>query len=309
MDTLRIAEVKQETITTETVSLIEPSVAPNTIKTYRSALKKLKAWLDGRSVSDNRLATYITQLHRDGKSPATISLVVAAVKWETRRAGPPQSVFPLEITDRTLVGIRQEGRNRGRGQVDGITWAEVERVCELAEADNTTTGLRDSALIRLMSDCLLRISEAVAVDIEDVDSVLTIHQSKAFPGGGRFPDATLYIGTPTREGIRRYCEAGGITAGPLFRRIRRGDHITGSRLSVVGARDAIKRRASAAGVEGFISGHSLRVGSAVSLAQAGASVVDMQVAGRWKSPQMPAHYARAELVEQGAIARFKYGKQ
>ena len=58
----------------------------------------------------------------------------------------------------------------------------------------------------------------------------------------------------------------------------------------------------AAGVEGFISGHSLRVGSAVSLAQAGASVIDMQNAGRWKSPQIPAHYAKAELAERGAVA-------
>ena len=52
----------------------------------------------------------------------------------------------------------------------------------------------------------------------------------------------------------------------------------------------------------------LRVGSAVSLAQAGATVVDMQVTGRWKSSQMPAHYANAELAERGAIARFKNGK-
>ena len=73
------------------------------------------------------------------------------------------------------------------------------------------------------------------------------------------------------------------------------------------ARRIIKKRA-AAGIEGFISGHSLRVGSAVSLAKAGASVVDMQVAGRWKSAQMPAHYAKAELAERGAIARFKDGK-
>ena len=36
----------------------------------------------------------------------------------------------------------------------------------------------------------------------------------------------------------------------------------------------------------YISGHSLRVGSAISLAQAGATVVDMQNAGRWKSPQI-----------------------
>ena len=40
------------------------------------------------------------------------------------------------------------------------------RVVTLAEADKTIGGLRDAALIRLMSDCLLRISEAVAVDMD-----------------------------------------------------------------------------------------------------------------------------------------------
>ena len=39
--------------------------------------------------------------------------------------------------------------------------------------------------------------------------------------------------------------------------------------------------------------------------QAGTTVVDLQVAGRWKSSQMPAHYAKAELAERGAIVRFK----
>ena len=64
----------------------------------------------------------------------------------------------------------------------------------------------------------------------------------------------------------------------------------------------------AADVEGFISGHSLRVGSAVPLAQAKATIIDMQNADRWKSPQMPAHYAKAELAERGVVARFFYGK-
>ena len=160
-----------------------------------------------------------------------------------------------------------------------------------------------------MSDCLLRISEAVAVDVEDIrDSALRIRQSKTNPGTAGIPDVTLYIGDPTREAIKRYCEAAGITEGPLFRWIRRGDNIASTRLTIDGVRKIIQRRAREAGVEGKISGHSLRIGSAVSLAQAGASVVNMQVAGRWKSPQMPAHYARAELIEQGAIARFKYGK-
>lgn len=73
-------------------------------------------------------------------------------------------------------------------------------------------------------------------------------------------------------------------------------------------RRAIKRWANEAGVEGFLSGHSLRVGSAVSLARAGATVVDMQTAGRWKSADMPAQYAKAELAEWSAIALFKDGK-
>ena len=36
-------------------------------------------------------------------------------------------------------------------------------------------------------------------------------------------------------------------------------------------------------------------------------LVDMQTAGRWADPKMPAHYARAELAERGAVARFFYG--
>lgn len=76
-------------------------------------------------------------------------------------------------------------------------------------------------------------------------------------------------------------------------------------LSARSARCQIYYRAALASVEGFISGYSLRVGSAASLEQAGASVVDMQVAGRWRSADMPAHYAKAELAERGAVARYK----
>ena len=119
---------------------------------------------------------------------------------------------------------------------------------------------------------------------------------------------TLYVCDPTRHMLTQYRETAGITRGALFRHIRRGGHIPPQRLNPHSARRIIKKRAADAGVEGFISGHSLRVGSAVFLAQAGATVVDMQVAGRWKSSQMPAHYAKAELAERGAIARFKDSK-
>ena len=107
----------------ETESLINASVAENTRKAYRRALHALERWLAGRSLSDELLATYITTLHKDGKSPATIGQVLAAVKWQLKHQSTQQ--MNLSITLATLSGIRRDGKERGRGQVDGLIWQEV----------------------------------------------------------------------------------------------------------------------------------------------------------------------------------------
>ena len=289
----------------ETEALIKVSVSENTLKAYQRALHNLETWLSGRTLSDALLAEYITNLHKTGKNPATIGQAVAAVKWQLKHL--LQETFNFPITQATLAGIRREGKERGRGQVDGLIWQDVERICVYAETEGTIAGLRDAAMIRLMSDCLLRVSEVVVVNVADLkEKTLTLRSSKTDQEG---TGESLYVCDATRSVLDRYQERADITDGAMFRQIRRGDHIQSNRLTPHSARRIIKKRAANAGVEGFISGHSLRVGSAVSLAQAGATIVDMQVAGRWKSSQMPAHYAKAELAERGAVARFKDGKQ
>ena len=292
-------------ISEDTQALIAASVSKNTLRAYRRHTRVIEKWLAGRVLNDALLAQYITELHQQGKSPATIDQVIAAVKWHGKNQGV--NIDESGLVEKAMRGIRNQGKHRGRGQVDGITWNEVERVCALAEADRTVTGLRDSAIIRLMSDCLLRTSEVVAVNVGDFKgSTLLVKSSKTDQEG---QGENLYVCDLTRRVIRRYRTKAEIERGALFRQIRRGDNVQSNRLTDMSVRRIIKARAQEAGVEGFISGHSLRVGSAVSLAQAGATVVDMQVAGRWKSSQMPAHYAKAELAERGAIARFKDGKK
>ena len=287
-------------VSDDTKALITSSVSENTLRNYRFWSKEIEAWLGGRSLDDGLLADYITGLHAEGKAPSTIAQAVAAVRWQAKNAGIE---IVGEVTTRTLAGIRREGKDRGRGQADGLTWSDVERVCAFAEMDKSIAGLRDSALIRLMSDCLLRVSEVVAVNLDDLKGkTLLVRSSKTDQEG---LGEQLYITSDTRRIVRRYCERAGIDSGALFRSVKRGDHIQCGRLTSRSARRQIIYWSELAGVEGFISGHSLRVGSAVSLAKAGASVVEMQVAGRWKSSQMPAHYAKAELAERGAIARFK----
>ena len=193
------------------------------------------------------MAEYIRFLYAEGKSPATINLVVSAVKWMAEYRGADTEVG--DITARTMSEIRGEGKERERRQVDGLTWDDVERVCAAAESSDTAAGLRDAAMISLMSDCLLRISEAVAVNVQDVqDEGLQVHSKKAdAEKRGEF----LYICESTRQLIERYRRRAGIAAGALFRRIRFQNHVTDDRLGVKGAREAIQRRAAEAGVEGL----------------------------------------------------------
>ena len=117
-----------------------------------------------------------------------------------------------------------------------------------------------------------------------------------------------FVGAPTVRRIRTWLDAASIKRGPMFRAVRRGGHPAKERITTRSIRTIIATRAAEAGFEGRISGHSLRVGAAQSLAAAGAGLVEMQNAGRWKSPGMPGRYAAGQLVSRGAIARLRYGK-
>ena len=79
----------------------------------------------------------------------------------------------------------------------------------------------------------------------------------------------------------------------MFQRLDKAGKPRG-RLSTVFIR-AIQRRAADAGNEGRVSGHSPRIIGAKSLADAGASIIEMQTAGRWQSPSMPGRYGQTPL--------------
>ena len=289
-------------VSEHTARAVTASVSKNTERAYRRAVKALEEWLNGRELTDALLADYISELFYDGgRSPSGIGQIVAAVSWRLNTS------MIGDITKKALAGIRREGVGRGRGQVQGITWDEVDSICDLCEEEGTLKGLRDALLIRLMSDCLLRVSEAVAVNINDFyKNTLTVRRSKTDQEG---EGASLFVCDETFDLLWRYLERARLTEGALFRRMVKGDQLSRYRLSDRSAREIIKKRAKGANIEGAVSGHSLRVGAAESLAQGGATIVEMQTAGRWKDPKMPAHYARAEMASKGAVARLRSGKQ
>ena len=288
--------------------LLFASLSANTRRAYEGALRAFDAATAGHPITDELVADYLSGQFAAGRSPSTCALTLAALRFRAKLRGTAAPIGRL--TERVLVGIRREGRDRGRGQVSGVGFAQATAAAAQAAAGGDLAGLRDAALIDTMSDGLLRAGEAAALRITDLtiqpdgSGHLRIRSSKTDPHGR---GAVVYLGAPTVARVRAWLEAAGLEDGPVFPRLFRNDSIGQTGLSTNAVRRILKRRCAEAGIEGPISGHSLRVGGAQSLAAGGADLVEMQHAGRWTSPQMPAHYARAQFAARGAMARLKYG--
>ena len=275
-------------------------------------MRRLGEHLAGAELTDATLADYLAHLFELGRSPASAALVVAAVRFQCRATGTESPVGPA--TDRVLTGFRRAGSARGRGQVAGVRWGQADAAAAVAANGGVDiAGLRDGAIIAVASDAMLRVSEIAALRVSDIErtddgtATVKVRRSKTDQEG---EGAVLFLGPSTAARVAAWLGAAGVstddTDAPLFQCIDRGGTPRGQ-LSARSVRRIITARCSAAGVEGRISGHSLRVGSAQSLAAAGAGLVQMQQAGRWQSPTMPARYAAGELAARGAVARLRYG--
>ena len=291
-------------------TLAAASLSANTRRAYAGALKRLDTSIGEGTLDDAALAGYLATLFADGRAPAVAGQVVAAVRLRAKLLGETSPVG--SATDRVLAGFRREDRHRGRGQVAGVTWAQADAASALATGDTRTlAGLRDAAIVALASDAMLRVSEIAAIDVadlthlEDGAGLLRIRASKTDQEGR---GAVAFLGAPTMRRVRAWSDAAGHTTGALFRRVRRNNVVGGENISARAVRTIIAKRAADAGVEGRISGHSLRVGAAQSLAAAGASVVEMQIARRWESVTMPGRYASGQFAARGAVAKFRYGR-
>ena len=180
------------------------ALSPNTRKAYASALARVVA-LGRRARAPGaargpRVADYLMARHTAGAMPATVRAARAAIAKVHRVSG---------LTDPTADGlcgdvlkrIGREGRERGRGQVAAIGWAQAEKAALRAAHDGSgLRGLRDCAIILLMSDTLTRISEVAALQVADVEEdetgagTLTIRASKTDQLG---PGHTRYLGPAT----------------------------------------------------------------------------------------------------------------
>lgn len=232
------------------------------------------------------------------KSPATIRRHLASLAAWHRAAGVPT---PTTAEPVRLAMKRAAKRTASRQkQAPGMRWEHVARM--LATLGDSLGDRRDAALLLVAYDSLARRSELVALDAGDLEpdadgsASILIRRSKTDQAG---EGMTRELAPDTLRRVRAWLDAAGITDGPLFRTVRHGR--AGGRLPAGDVERIWRRLAERAGIAARFTGHSSRVGGAQDLAGDGFSVVEIQLAGGWKSPTMVARYA--ERLDMKRTAR------
>ena len=252
---------------------VERGLAPNSLAAYRRDLARYLSWCEAHgivepsAVQENDIADFLVAL-REGDAdhrPLAASSAgrsVVAVRGFTRFAAREglTTVDPgKDIRPPTLA----------KKLPKAITVSEVEAILDAASADGTPRALRDRALIEVLYATGARISEAVGLDVDDLDldtaSVLLRGKGskERIVPVGRLAVASvgayLVRGRPVLVGSGR--------GGPALFVNHRGGRLTRqSAWSILAA--AVQR----AGVTAEVSPHTMRHSFATHLLDGGADV-------------------------------------
>lgn len=287
----------------------------STRRNYHAAWRRFQAWTDREGLSampaaPGTVAAYLAWRADEGLSPASLRMDRAAIRHHHTEAGQPNPA-DNEGVRRVLRGLTRRAAWEGRTprQAAALTeeglaairaTAELPRTGPRGQTERVRTARRrgrvDIALASVMRDAMLRRSEAAALRWADVEfrrdgsARVTVRRSKRDQEG---KGATLYVGRAAAADLQAIHRPGAPPEARVFG-LRSGRAVS----------NRIALAAKAAGLVGRFSGHSPRVGMARDLVASGEGLAAVQVAGRWTSAQMPAHYARGELASKGAVARF-----
>lgn len=257
---------------------IERGVAANTISSYRRDLRRYTEHLsergidDLRNVTENDVSDFLVALRRGdpengviGLSAVSAARAVIAVRGFHRFAAA-EGIIDLDVA-RSV-----KPPTPSRRLPKSLSLDEVLALLEGAGGDDPSDGplsLRSRALLELLYSTGARISEAVGLDLDDVD---TEARSVLLRGkGGK--QRLVPIGRPAVAALDAYLVRG----RPELARRGRGTpaiflNARGGRLSRQSAWQVLQDSADRAGVTSAVSPHTLRHSFATHLLEGGADV-------------------------------------
>ena len=219
-----------------------------------------------------------------------------------------------------LRKIRREGRHGPpRGQVAPLNWDEhIERILEALDPDGPPEDARIRLVLGLMYEGLLRRGELVNLRARDLRSAddtplgeghaeIFIEKSKT---DQERAGAKVYCSQTTARWGAEWIEQWGLQPDHfLICRLDADGRPVPSAESRIPGQDVVNLIRNAAKRAGFkpdhikrLAGHSPRVGHAQDLAVKGKTLLEIQVAGRWKNGDMVYRYVENIMLSRGAAA-------
>jgi len=278
------------------------SMAPNTIRAYRSDWAHFVTWCEGHGVSPlpaapDTVAYYVTALS-ETHAPATLTRRTSAIAHAHAAAGHESPTHSL-LVRKALSGIRRR-QGTAPDAAAAVTVADLQAVTG-AHLPAGAKGTRDRALLLVGFAGGFRRSELVGIDVDHVEFVsegvvILLPRSKTDQEGqGRkvaIPFGAHEDTCPVRA-LRAWLAAAGIEDGPVFRPVNRHGQIGAARLSGRGVALVVKRYIGALGKDtAAYSGHSLRAGFCTAAARGGALSRDIMRQTGHKSEAMVQRYIR-----------------
>lgn len=240
----------------------------NTTVSYLRDVRQFDEWLlhDGTvglaDASQQNISDYISHLHRDGRSAATMSRCLASLRNFYAYLVSSGFLRESPVHDVHIV--------RGQRKLPQIlTNREVEQL--LAQpSGNDAKGIRDKAMLEVMYATGLRVSELLGLDIQDV----SVDGGFVKCGGKRLRFVPMYSGAV--KALSRYIRD--IRPGMLLTPDENAlfVNVGGERMSRQGFWKILKRYQSAANIEKEITPHTLRHSFAVHLLENGADLQSIQ---------------------------------
>jgi integrase/recombinase XerD len=255
---------------------VERGLAANTLSSYRRDLRRYLGHLAGRDidapdkVGEADVSAFLVALREGDEDHPPLAANSAARAVVAVRGFHRFLLREGLVTIDAARGVRPPSPPKRLPKA--ISVQEVEALLAAAGADETPRALRDRALLELLYGSGARISEAVGLDVDDLDVDPAGSGTVRLLGKGS-KERVVPVGSYAREAASAYLVRGrpalaasGSGSPALFLNAR------GGRLSRQSAWTVLRAAAERAGLRRAISPHTLRHSFATHLLDGGADV-------------------------------------
>lgn len=285
------ADITGDLVESFVISLKAGRRSDKTVKSYRLGITQYLDYCATHvlpaAIDRQQVQRWMADMNGRGLAPATVAARLAGIralsKWMAE-----ESVIPADPLIR-LAAPKQDS------PITPVLTGDELKAMLKACTGTTFRDRRDEAMVRLMAETAMRVSDVLVLDVDDIDLPRGLAYVRRGKGGkGRI----VPFGPQTAKAVDRYLRIRrthpGAELPALFLTAR-----LPRRLADHGLRRTLGLRAEAAGI-GKFHPHMFRHTAASRWLAAGGSEGGLMAVAGWSSRDMLDRYARATAAERAA---------